>query len=99
MMAHDSSAPRPDLNHATIASLEQALAGFLRNPDEPSRLDNALRTLTAEARDKHVHAEQLLVVLKEVWYGLPQVREAPAGDAQNTLLQRVVTQCIRQYYS
>lgn len=99
MMAHDSSAPRPDLSSATIASLERALASFLTNPADTNRLDGALRSLTAEARDKQVHAEQLLVVLKEVWYGLPQVREAPAGDAQNTLLQRVVTQCIRQYYS
>lgn len=99
MMAHDSSAPRPELSSSTIAALEQALAGFLSNPADTSKLDGALRSLTTEAREKQVHAEQLLVVLKDVWYGLPQVREAPAGDAQNNLLQRVVTQCIRQYYS
>ena len=99
MMAHDSSIPRPDLSRTTIAGLQQALAGFLANPADTGKLDSALRSLTTEARDKQMHAEQLLIVLKDVWYGLPQVREAPAGDAQNTLLQRVVTQCIRQYYS
>jgi hypothetical protein len=99
MMAHDQSAPRPDLSTAAIANLRQALSDFLTNPADTSKLDGALRSLTAEARDKHVHAEQLLIVLKDLWYGLPQVRETPAGDAQNTLLQRVITQCIRQYYS
>ena len=98
MMAHDSSAPRPDLSAAVIASLRQALAGFLTNPSDTSGLDTSLHALTAEARQKNVHAEQLLIVLKELWFGLPQVREAPAGNAQNTLLQRVITQCIRQYY-
>lgn len=99
MMAHDSSVPRPELSSATLASLERALAVFLAEPADTTRLDSALRSLTAEARDKQVHAEQLLIVLKDLWYGLPQVREAPAGDAQNALLQRVITQCIRQYYS
>ena len=98
-MAHDSSSPRPDLSTAALAGLRKALAGFLTNPADTTGLESSLRALTAEAREKEVHAEQLLIVLKELWFGLPQVREAPAGDAQNVLLQRVITQCIRQYYS
>jgi hypothetical protein len=99
MMAHDSSVPRPDLSSATIASLERALVVYLGDPADTSKLDSALRSLTVEAREKQVHAEQLLIVLKDLWYGLPQVREAPNGDAQSALLQRVITQCIRLYYS
>lgn len=99
MMAHDPSAPRPDLSPATLATLERALASFLADPSDAKPLENALRAFTAEARDKQVHAEQLLIVLKEMWFGLPQIRNVPSGDAQNALLQRVITQCIRQYYS
>ena len=99
MMAHDSSAPRPDLNASTLAELRQSLAKFLSNPSDSTGLDKALRTLTTEAREKQVHAEQLLVVLKDIWSGLPPVRSTPSGAPQNALLQRVITQCIREYYS
>jgi hypothetical protein len=99
MMAHDSSVPRPDLSASTVASLEKALAAFLADPTETSQLERALSALTKEARDKQVHAEQLLVVLKDVWFALPAIRQVPSGETQNALLQRVVTQCIRQYYS
>lgn len=97
MMAHDSSVPRPKLSAAAIAGLESALLKFLANQSDTS-LDDALRTLTAEAREKQIHAEHLLIVLKDVWFSLPKIREAPSGDPQNALLQRVITQCIREYY-
>ena len=99
MMAHDSSAPRPDLSASTIAALKQSLGKVLSNPSDTSGLDEALRVLTAEAREKNVHAEQLLVVLKEVWFALPAIRSTPSGEPQNALLQRVITQCIREYYA
>lgn len=98
MMAHDSSAPRPNLSAAAIAGLEAALARYLANQSDAS-LEKALRTLTMEAREKQIHAEQLLIVLKDVWFALPEIRETPSGDPQNALLQRVITQCIREYYS
>jgi hypothetical protein len=99
MMAHDSSAPRPDLSASTIAALKQSLGKVLSNPSDTSGLDDALRVLTAEAREKNVHAEQLLVVLKDVWFGLPAIRATPSGESQSALLQRVITQCIREYYA
>ena len=99
MMAHDSSSPRPNLSATAIAGLEKALAAFLANQSDGSKLDSALRAVTAEAREKQVHAEQLLIVLKDVWFSLPQIRQTPSGEHQNTLLQRVITQCIREYYS
>ena len=99
MMAHDSSAPRPDLSASTVASLEKALAAFLANPSDTKGLESALRELTAEARAKQIHAEQLLIVLKDIWFSLPQIRGASPGAMQNDLLQRVITQCIREYYA
>jgi len=99
MMAHDSSAQRPDLSRPAIAGLEQALAKYLANPSDASSIESALRVVTAEARAKQMHAEHLLLVLKDVWFSLPPVRETPSGERQNALLQRVITQCIREYYS
>jgi hypothetical protein len=98
MMAHDSSAPRPQLSAATIAALETALSRYLARQSDGG-LDDALRALTREAREKQIHAEQLLIVLKDVWFSLPKIRETPTGDPQNALLQQVITQCIREYYS
>jgi len=43
--------------------------------------------------------EQLLVVLKDVWSSLPEVRSMTNTREQINLLQRVVTMCIREYYS
>lgn len=97
-MPHDPSAPRPTLSAAAIAGLEKALAGYLVNQSDAS-LKDALRTLTQEAREKQILAEHLLIVLKDVWFALPAVRETPTGAPQNALLQRAITQCIREYYS
>lgn len=99
MMAHDPSPPRPDLSAATVASLQTALAAYLANPSDTSTLESSLRALTKEAREKQVHAEQLLVVLKDIWFALPAIRGTPPGEPQHALLQRVITQCIREYYS
>ena len=99
MMAPDSSSSRPNLSAAAIAGLDDALRAFLSDPSDATRLEPALRTVATEAREKNVHAEQLLVLLKDMWFALPQVRSATSGEAQNALLQRVVTQCIREYYS
>jgi hypothetical protein len=99
MMAHDPSAQRPDLSGPAIAGLEKALTHFLANPSDTARVESALRVVTAEARAKQMHAEHLLVLLKDVWFSLPPIRETPSGERQNVLLQRVITQCIREYYS
>ena len=99
MMAHDPTVPRPNLSAATITSLQLALSAYLGNPSDTKGLESALRALTLEAREKQVHAEQLLVVLKDIWFALPQIRGTPPGEPQHALLQRVITQCIREYYS
>ena len=46
-----------------------------------------------------MRAEELLVLLKDVWFGLPAIRRMKEGEAQSRLLQRVVTLCIREYYT
>ena len=100
MMAFDSSQTPPSrLDPAAVAELRAALAAYLAQSEDRAALQSALATLAAEARDKGIPPEQLLVVLKDVWNGLPAVRAMTDASAQVALLQRAVTMCIREYYS
>ena len=100
MMAFDSSRTPPSrLDPAAIAELRVALGAYLAKSEDRAPLQAALARLAAEARDKGIPPEQLLVVLKEIWNGLPEVRAASDASAQVTLLQRAVTMCIREYYA
>lgn len=99
MMAHDSSAGRPQLSAESVSELTSALRRYAANEGDIAAIQPALRAIATEARDRKVQAEQLLVLLKEVWFGLPAVKDAAATDEQYVLLQRAVTLCIREYYS
>ncbi len=98
MMAYDSSPTPPSgLAEETIERVRAALLQYLEAPDTAGPiLEEALHALSAEARRKSVLPEQLLVVLKDIWYGLPSRTADPA--VQGGLLQRVVTMCIKEYY-
>ena len=98
MMAHDSSAGRPQLSEESVSELSAALTRYLANEADHAAIQPALARIAAEARRERVQAEQLLVLLKDVWYGLPGMRETSA-DKQAQMLQRLVTLCIREYYS
>lgn len=100
MMAFDSSQPPPSrLDEATVAAVRDALRLYLADSSDPGALQQALVRLSAEARDKQMHAEHLLVQLKDTWNTLPEVRAMTDTTEQVRLLQRVVTMCIREYYS
>lgn len=100
MMAHDSSHPPPSrLDDDTIAALRVALRQYLRDSSPSGALQQALLSLATEAREKELRAEHVLIVLKDVWYTLPEVRAMADSAEQVRLLQRVVTMCIKEYYS
>jgi hypothetical protein len=100
MMAHDSSPPpAAGLAEETVARARVALSQYLEAPDaHGSALREALDAMASEARAKSMLPEQLLIVLKDVWYALPEVRAIDDSAAQIRLLQRVVTMCIKEYY-
>ena len=76
-----------------------ALSHYLENPEAGGdELRLALDAMAREARMKQMLPEQLLVVLKDIWYALPAVRAIDDASAQIRLLQRVVTMCIKEYY-
>lgn len=100
MMAHDSSPPpAAGLAEETVARARLALSRYLENADAGGEeLRDALDAMATEAREKSMLPEQLLVVLKDIWYALPAVRAIEDSGAQIRLLQRVVTMCIKEYY-
>jgi hypothetical protein len=100
MMAHDSSPPpAPGLAEETVARARVALSGYLEDSEVHGQdLRDALNQMADEAREKKMLPEQLLVVLKDIWYALPAVRAVEDSTAQIRMLQRVVTMCIKEYY-
>src|SRR5690242_20933531 len=75
MMAPDSSHTPPSrLDDATVAAVRDALRLYLADHADPGPLQRALVRMSDEARDREVRAEQLLVLLKDAWHSLPEVR-------------------------
>ncbi len=100
MMAHDSSHPPPSrLDDDTVAAVRGALRAYLSPSADTAALQGALVRMSVEARERAILPEQLLVVLKDVWGALPEVRAMTDAGEQVRLLQRVVTMCIKEYYS
>jgi hypothetical protein len=100
MMAFDSSQTGSGrLDGATVAAVQAALRVYLANAGDPAPLRQALVAMAAEARVKSVLPEQLLVILKDIWSNLAEVRAMPDVGEQIRMQQRVVTMCIKEYYS
>jgi hypothetical protein len=100
MMAYDSSqTPRSRLHDDTIEAVRAALRQYLSNTSSSTAIQLALVHMASEAREKSMLPEHLLIVLKDLWGALPEVRAMTDASEQTRLLQRVVTMCIREYYS
>jgi len=100
MMAYDSGpTPNGGLSTEVVDRVIDALSRYLgtRNGRD-DQLRAALQELAREAHDKRMPPEKLLIVLKDVWYDLPLVRDSTERDEQVRLLQRAVTMCINEYY-
>lgn len=98
MMAEESSPGRRALSDEAITNIRLALRAYANDPEHGDRLRAALRAASAEAREKAILPEQLLTMLKDMWHDMPDVRAA-SGPDHARLLQRVVTICIKEYYS
>jgi hypothetical protein len=100
MMAHDSSnTPSSRLDDETVSAVRLALRAYLRDSTDPTALQASLLMMASEARARTILPEQLLIVLKDVWNTLPEVRSMTDTREQIGMLQRVVTMCIKEYYS
>jgi hypothetical protein len=99
VMAHDSGQTPPTrLDDESIDAVRAALRAYLHDSKDPGTLQPALLALASQARERDMLPEQVLVLLKDVWSGLPEVRSMSDSREQIRLLQRVVTMCIKEYY-
>lgn len=99
MMVHESTSDRPALSAESLQALEAAMRSYATSGAAPPSLEPALKQIAAEAREKKVRAEHLLIALKEIWFSLPSVGRAGTTEEQNAILQRIVTLSVRAYYS
>lgn len=99
MMAFDRTPSAPNLDPATIEGLRAVLARSASRGIHSDDLHLLLANAATESREKGLQAEQLLLVLKELWYSLPEVIGAPSADVENRLLQELISRCIREYYA
>ena len=98
-MVHDPSPAPGALEAETIKALRGALVRYIDDPSTATDVRDALQRMAAEAHSKSMLPEQLLVVLKDIWYSLPSPQSMSDPAEQVRLLQRVVTMCIREYYA
>ena len=99
MMAFDRTPSRSNLDPETVEALRDALTRSVAQGNHVDDLHTVLCKAAADARSKSIQAEQLLVILKEIWFGLPDVVNAQSSDAENALLQELISRCIQEYYS
>lgn len=99
MMAFERTPAPPDLDPQTIEDLRVALQKSADRGTHGDDLRDVLCRAAVEARRKGIQPERLLVVLKDIWYSMPQIAGAARGDVSNALLQELVSRCIHEYYS
>lgn len=99
MMAFEKTPGSPHLEAKTIEALRTALARSITQGDHEADLRDLLCRTAAEAREKGIRAEQLLVALKDIWFSLPELTNKTATDVDNALLQDLVSRCIQEYYA
>jgi hypothetical protein len=98
----------PTKDQSPVAGLSPEAAALLRHcleqwvsgdAADDSMLGEALHAAAREAREKGIHAEELLVTLKRMWF---EVGGSPTGThttgSGERRLDELVTACIKAYY-
>jgi hypothetical protein len=87
------------LSSATVAKFRSALT---RQIERPQGIDPDLRiviqAVAREARGRHLRAEQLVIIFKNIWDTLPEITFAADTAAREMVRQQLVTFCIEEYY-
>jgi transcriptional regulator of aromatic amino acid metabolism len=99
MMAFDRSANASSLDPAMVRELRDALARSVQTGNHGEELKDLLSRAAADARQKGLQAEQLLLALKDIWYSLPQLSAQSGNEVQTRLLQQLIARCIQEYYA
>lgn len=81
---------------AVVEQYQRDLRGAMSNPSV--ELTRAIDAATAHARGSVVRCEQLVIILKSVWYSDAGVRQQPDNATARERLDRLVTLVIGSYY-
>ena len=99
MMAFNRTPETPALDSAIVEELRAALARSVATGNHEDSLKAVLARAATDARGKGILAEQLLLVMKEIWYGLPEISNRTGNETQTRLLQQLIARCIQEYYA
>jgi hypothetical protein len=99
MMAFDRTPSSPNLEPSTVEALRRTFGEAVAQGNHVTELRAVLCAAAAEAHEKDIQAEQLLVILKDIWYSLPAVKVATSSEREVALLRELITLCIKEYYA
>lgn len=99
MMAFERTPSTTALDPVVVADLKKVLSASVQTGDHGDELKGLLTRAAADARQKGVQAEQLLLAMKDIWYSLPHLSTQPGNDVQTRLLQQLIARCIQEYYA
>ena len=99
MMAFDRTPQSGGLDPSLVAELRTVLSRSAQSGSHGEELRGLLARTAADARNKGMHAEQLLVALKDIWYSMPDLATRQGNDVQTRLLQQLVARCIQEYFA
>ena len=97
-----SSAPAPSdasLAATVGAALRASVQAYVRGEATDEAMRQAIAIMCARARGSGAPPEQLLVLVKQTWSTLPDVRSIAASTARQQLLEGFIQACIREYYA
>lgn len=95
-------APMPvsQLSDSTMQELQAALTEQLNRPDGPTpELTRLLKKVGAEARQKNIKPEELIVIFKQLWNSLAESLRPQNPEQHERIRQNLVTLCIQAYYA
>ena len=102
MMAYDSRStpePRP-LGDATAVALRDAVLRLWRHPEDgDAALHAAITQMVAEARQRSLRAEDLIVAFKDLLTHLPELSAPDRRLEAVRFRERLITLCIKAYYA
>ena len=102
MMAYDSRStpePRP-LGDATAAALRDAVLRLWSHPTEgDAGLQTAGAQTVAEARQRSLRAEDLILAFKDLLASMPELNAPERRLEAARFRERLITLCIKAYYA
>lgn len=83
-----------------MQELRAALTEQLKQATGPSpELTSLLRKVGAEARQKNIKPEELIVTFKQLWNSLAESLRVQNVEERERMRQTLVTLCIQAYYA